>query len=119
MVHIEIEDGRLCISVEGLHQALSLKKHIDIPLSHVQGAHPDPGAAKGWQGIRAPGAYFPGLITAGSFKKDGEWSFFDVHNPDRALVIDLENEHYKRLVVEVGDPAATAEIINEAIKAAQ
>lgn len=115
MVKIEIADDQLKVTIEGFDKALSLKTHLDVPLSHVKGARPDPEAAKGRQGIRAPGAYFPGLVTAGSFRKDGEWAFFDIHNPDKALVIDLNHEHYKRLVVEVEDPQQTAKLINDAL----
>ncbi len=41
--------------------------------------------------------------------------FYDFHNPDKALVIDFDREHYKRLVVEVDDPDSTVSSINEAI----
>lgn len=115
MVKIEIEDEQLKVTIEGFDKALSLKNHLDIPLSHVKGARPDPEAAKGRQGIRAPGAYFPGLVTAGSFRKDGEWAFFDVHHAEKAIVIDLDGDHYKRLVLEVDDPQKTAKLINDAL----
>lgn len=71
-------------------------------------------AANGNKGIKAPGTNIPGHLVAGSFRKDGEWTFFDVHNSEKILVIDLENEHYKRLVVEVEDPVSSADIINNA-----
>ncbi|MHB1390026.1 MAG: hypothetical protein ACYCXF_02175 [Thermoleophilia bacterium] len=115
MARIEIEGGRLRVVVEGLDKVLAVKTHIDVPLAHVRGAHPDPEAARGSHGLKMPGARVPGLITAGSFRKEGEWTFFDVHDPDHALVIELDHEHYTRLVVEVDDPSSTASIINEAL----
>ena len=30
--------------------------------------------------------------------------FWDVHDPDKAIAIDLRDEHYGHLVIEVDDP---------------
>jgi uncharacterized protein (DUF1778 family) len=38
-----------------------------------------------------------------------------VHDPARAVVIELEDEHFRRLVVEVDDPPATVAAIEKAI----
>jgi hypothetical protein len=32
--------------------------------------------------------------------------FYDVHDPARTVVLELDHEHYRKLVVEVEDPAA-------------
>jgi hypothetical protein len=58
-----------------------------------------------------------GSTSVGSFYKQGEWVFFDVHKPEQAITIYLTDEHYKRLVVEVDDPQATINTINQAIAA--
>ncbi|MGH9130418.1 MAG: hypothetical protein ACRDWV_01830 [Acidimicrobiales bacterium] len=116
MAKIEITSTTLRVVIEGADKVLALKGSLEVPLSHVKGARADPEAARGWQGLRLPGSYIPGLITAGSFRKDGEWSFFDVHRPGNALVIELDgHEHYSRLVIEVPDPTATASAINAAV----
>ena len=32
--------------------------------------------------------------------------FYEVHDPERTIVLELDHEHSKRLVIEVADPAA-------------
>ena len=54
------------------------------------------------------------MIAAGQVRQDGQWAFWDVHDPERAVIIDLADERYARLVVEVDDPRATAASINQA-----
>jgi small ligand-binding sensory domain FIST len=73
-----------------------------------------PDEAKGFHGLRLPGTSLPGVITAGSFY-NGEWLFFDVHDAERAIKIDLDHEHYAALIVEVADPDSTLRDIREAM----
>jgi hypothetical protein len=67
------------------------------------------------KGIRAPGTYFPGIIAAGSFHQIGKHVFWDVHNQDRAIAIDLHDERYTTLVLEVENPEATMAEIEKAL----
>jgi hypothetical protein len=46
---------------------------------------------------------------------DREHAFWDVHDPDRTVVIELDHERFARLVLEVEDPQATAAAINAAV----
>ena len=39
--------------------------------------------------------------------KKGEEVFWDVHDPEKTVVIRLKDEKYSRLVVKVDDPPAT------------
>ncbi|HEY8686839.1 MAG TPA: hypothetical protein VIO57_14650 [Chloroflexota bacterium] len=59
-----------------------------------------------------PGTHIIGVITAGTFLKDGGRVFWDVHDTDRAIAIHLRDDDYTELVVEVDDPAATIALIN-------
>jgi hypothetical protein len=63
------------------------------------------------KGVRARGAHVPGVITAGTFHIPGERVFWDVHDPAKAVVIELADEHYARLVVQVADPRATVVLV--------
>ena len=63
-------------------------------------------AAREWAGWRLPGTWFPGLITAGSYLKKGQWSFWDVVNPARTIAVTTRGHRFSRLIVEVADPAA-------------
>ena len=63
------------------------------------------------------GMWAPGLITAGTFYREGELVFWDVHDPQKTVVIRLRDERYARLVIEVEDPETTVARVNEAARA--
>jgi hypothetical protein len=115
MAHIDVDGDNLIVEIEGWDKLWALKSRLEIPLSKVRGATADPGAARAPEGIRAPGAYLPGVITAGTFHIDGERVFWDVHNPANAVVIQLADERYTRLIIEVTDPRKTVDLIERAI----
>ena len=55
------------------------------------------------------------MIAAGQVRQEGQWAFWDVHDPERAVIIDLADERFARLVIEVDDPWATAASINQTL----
>ncbi len=116
MVTITIAGENLVVVVNGMGKVLALRSELTIPLKHVTGAKADPEATSLPKGLKGPGTRIPGIIYAGTFHKDGEKVFWDVHNSDAAIVIDLENEDFKHLVVEVKDPTETLALINGNIK---
>jgi hypothetical protein len=115
MANVTIADGTVNVEITGLDRLWAFRNRIEIPLEHVRGATFDPAAVKGWRGWRGPGTDLPGVITAGTFHKDGELIFWDVHHGDRAIVIELADEQFQRLVIEVDDPAAVVSAINQAV----
>jgi hypothetical protein len=116
MVSIELSSSELIIHVAGADQFFALKSQLAIPLIHVVEAEADPTPAQRfWKGWRLPGTNVPGLLTAGSFYQHGEWTFWDVHDPAKTIVVHLAHEHYKALVVEVDDPQKAAQAINAAV----
>ncbi len=115
MARITIEAGNLVVQIEGLDKLWSLTSRLQIPLANVRGATADPGIVRDPKGLRGPGAHLPGVITAGTFHLDGERVFWDVHNGTKAVVIELADERYARLVVEVDDPPAAVSLIEQAI----
>ena len=115
MARVTVDGESMNVEIEGLDKFWALKSHLVIPLGNVRGATADPGVAKDPKGIRAPGTSVPGFITAGTFYVDGERVFWDVHDPAKAVVVELADQRYVRLIVEVDDPAATVELIERAI----
>ncbi|GAA2641619.1 hypothetical protein [Paractinoplanes durhamensis] len=115
MAQINIDGDHLIVEMEGWDKLWALKSRLEIPLSNVRGATADPGIAREPKGLRAPGAYLPGVITAGTFHIDGERVFWDVHDPTKAVVIQLADERYTRLIIEVPDPRETVDRVERAI----
>jgi hypothetical protein len=123
MTKVEILDDRLVARIHGLDQVLALRSELSIPLAHVKAAAVSPPEVRErWRNpLRAhvPGTDMPYVVMAGSFLfLDGEHAFWDVHDPDRTVVIDLDHERFARLVLEVEDPQATAAAVNAAIAGA-
>jgi hypothetical protein len=112
---IDITGGRLVITMRGLDRVWALRSRIAVPLSAVRGATADPGITRESAGFRAPGTHLPGKITAGTYRKDGNRTFWNLRNTQEAVVIELEGQYYTRLVLGVDDARATAERIERSL----
>ena len=116
MVDLSVAEGKLTLHVRGADKLWAFKSTLEIPLAHIAGVRADPETARGWyHGIRMPGTNVPGVITAGTFYQDGKRVFWDVHHPDKTIVIDLHDERYSELFVEVDDPELAVRLIQSAL----
>ena len=117
MVTVQVEEEAVLFTVEGWHKLWAFRSELRIPRNHIKSARPDPAAAAKWAGLRAGGTYVPGLITAGTFYLDGfadhKPTFFDVQHQENTIVIELADEQYARLIIEVADPAGTIALLND------
>src|SRR5271166_3894750 len=112
MVDLSISGGNLLVNVRGADKLWALKSSLEIPLHHLAAIRADPNIAKEWwHGWKIPGTSIPGVITAGTFYQHGKRIFWDVHNPDNAVLIELRDERYNELVVEVADPNAAVALM--------
>ena len=115
MAEIEVHGDKLIVHLSGWAALWALKRKIEIPLSSIQEAVFDPALARQHpQGVRAPGAYVPRVITAGTYRWRGKREFWSVRHPDKAIVINLVNNYYERLILEVADPLEAIETIQAA-----
>jgi hypothetical protein len=116
MVDLSISDGNLVLRVRGADKLWSFKSSLEIPLPHIVDIRADPAIAHGWShGVRMPGTNIPGVLTAGTFYQDGKRVFWDVHDPDNTVVIELKDERYGELIVEVANPKAAVELVKTAL----
>jgi hypothetical protein len=116
MVEITIVGDKAVFEVEGWDKFWSLRSRLEIPLAHIKGAHADPAPAMGWfDGIKVMGTAVPHIFRAGTFYQEGDFVFWDVHDPVKTIVIDLDHEHFAKLIIEVADPNAAVSRINTAI----
>ena len=123
MTRLEVVDGVLKIEVLGWDKLWSFKSQLEFPLAHIVSVRRwEPEMRERFHGLRAPGTSLPGVITAGTFHQrvDGTWrhNFFDVHNFEHAIVIELQDEWYHHVVVEVEDLEAVQRVIADAQGAA-
>ncbi|MGO2722681.1 MAG: PH domain-containing protein [Lactobacillus sp.] len=108
---VTLTADKLVVIPQGLTKITALKTKIAVPLAHVLGASIDNGILKESKGLRLPGTAVPGYWT-GSFFKDGEESFFNVKMSDQAVVIQLKDEKYTRLILGVANPTELVNAIN-------
>jgi hypothetical protein len=116
LVDLSIAEGKLVLHVQDADKLWAFKSSLEIPLAHIAGVRTDPEIARGWyHGIRMPGTNVPGVITAGTFYQDGKRVFWGVHHPEKTIVIDLHDERFNQLVVEVADPNAAVKLVQSAL----
>ncbi|MBN6039060.1 hypothetical protein [Amycolatopsis sp. 195334CR] len=114
MAVISVRGQDLVVEMEGMDRLWALKSKLTIPLAHIRGATADPGILGEPKGVRAPGTHVPGVITAGTFHQDGEKVFWAVRDAKKAVVVELADERFTRLVVEVDDPRAAVALVEQA-----
>jgi hypothetical protein len=123
MVTVSIEHGVLHLQLSSLHKVLAMKGSLDLPLDSIESVELAAELARsGPDGMRNPGTSIPHLVNAGSFNSGVKRTFWDVHNPDRAIRIKLKSgmfagleDRYDEVIVEVADPAETLRNIEAAL----
>lgn len=116
MVDLSIVSGTLELHVRGADRLWALKSSLEIPFHHIAGIKADPTIAGGWwHGVHMPGTSIPGVITAGTFYQDGKRVFWDVHHPENTVVIELRDDRFDELIIEVADPKAAVELVEAAL----
>lgn len=116
MVDLSIADGILTLHVKGADKLWAFKSSLEIPLGHIAGVGTAAEIARGWwHGIKFPGTNLPGVITAGTFYEHGDCIFWDVHDPENTIAIDLHGDSYDQLIVEVADPREAIKLIQSAL----
>lgn len=116
MIDISIDGDKAVFEVEGFDKMWSLRSRLAIPLAHITSVRADTTVAHGWyHGWRLLGTNMPGILTAGTFHRDGNNVFWDVHNPDNTIVLELDHEFYDQLIIEVRDPASAVALLQSKI----
>ncbi len=119
MVNVRIEGDTAIFEVLGSHRFWALRDKVKVRLENIRSVRHDPTVTLGWwEGWRMPGTHIPGLIIAGTYYRDGQKRFWDVTDPRRTIVVELENEEYDRLIVDVENPRETVERLDAALGAA-
>ena len=111
MVSIHIEDGVATFRIAGLHKLWALKSRIVVPVQDIVAVDGSEAAPR-WAGWRVAGTWMPGLITAGTFREDAQWTFWDVAQSHAAIVVTLRGHWYSRLIIEVAHPDDARQLLS-------
>ena len=111
---IDFEDEALVIRFDGLAALTTLTRQLRIPYTAVGAASigltDPPGLLAFKIGLSMPPF---GITQRGRFREHGRWSFFDVDDRERAVVLDLTGHEYRRLVLTVDDPESFFQKLHE------
>ena len=111
---IDLEGDALVVRYTGLAAAAVLTDRVRVPYASIRALR------AGVSQLPGPFAVRIGLSTAplgntrrGRFRGGGQWSFWDVDDPERTIVIDLEGERYASVVLTVDEPHALLQRIDK------
>ena len=116
---VKIEDGNLVFELHGVDEFLSIKRSVSIPLQHVVSVSTERVPWQPFKQMRIAGASIPGVVKDGRFLSSNGMMFFEMHDPDKCITVNLDHERYKKIVFEVENKEATAKQINDALKMRQ
>jgi hypothetical protein len=117
MNSVTIEGTQLVVEPRGLDKVWTFTRKLEIPWAHVRGATIDPGANAEPKGVRGPGLSVPGK-AAGTFRRDGDKTFYNISRPQDTIVVELVDEEFQRLVLTVDAPRDLVQAINNAARGA-
>lgn len=111
MVHISKQGDNFVFEIQGMHKLWAFKSQITIPAAHVVRVHQDMETISGFKGWRFPGTSLPFFLTAGTFYKKSKPDFWDVANKKNCIIVELKDEQYRELIIEVENPEAALEML--------
>ena len=111
---IDLREDALVIDYSGLSALVTLTGMVRVPYSSIRFVSvglTDPPGALAWKiGLSTPPF---GTTQRGRFREHGRWSFLDVDDRERAVVLDLIGHQFRRVVLTVDDPETLAAQLRE------
>jgi hypothetical protein len=101
MNNIEIIDRQVTIHISGWDKFFTLKGTVSFPHASITQVYEyDQSISPPW--LKNPGTAIPGVIIAGSYQNLGDRKeFWCTHFKGNTIVIDLDLEHYNRIVLDL------------------
>lgn len=119
MVRLTAQPDAFVFEILGLRKLWAFKSRIIVPRHCVLLAYHDPQAWDRSRGWRIGGTHIPGWLTTGRYHEfawGGRpkcYTFWDLTRcgAARALVVELQNHKYDRLIVEIDDVDAAVKLL--------
>ncbi len=102
---IAIEGHELVVRPLGAMGFWALRREVRLPAADVTVEVADRAACP--SGVRSPGAYLPGVLQAGTYRRGGEQSVWFVARATQVVLVRAPGHHPSAVVVQVADPGAT------------
>ena len=105
MGRISIDGETLTLDLTGIEKIEGFHGNIHVPTSTVRDVRLSNDPWSELRGIRAPGTGLPDVIAVGTRRGAGVKDFAVVHGTGPAVVVELEDADFDRLVVTEDDAA--------------
>ena len=117
MSRVRVENDQLIISVQGARKFFALKSEMAIPLGNVEGVS----IGLTWKDLpktfdKVAGTNSNLFYYGGTFIQDDDKVWYDLKRAEDAVIISINDEKYKRVIIGVDDPEAIVKLIEDAIK---
>ena len=108
MITTEVGADDLVVRFSGWDAVWALRRTLRVPRARVVAAEVvDRRLLRA--GLRLGGTAWPGRIRAGRcWSPSLGWSFWFTRRAEQVLLVTLEGDHFRRVVLEVSEPAALA-----------
>ena len=109
MIDVTVRDDVAIFKLRGWSKFWTFRRQVEVPLSAIRAVRRAPAGVgrDWWKGWRMPGTHLPGSIVAGRYYRDGGWEFWDIRGAgNQAIEVELTDAAFRRLVIDVADPAA-------------
>jgi hypothetical protein len=108
-VEVALHDHEVVVSLPGWDACWALKRSIKVPTANVRSvAVVDDPFADRWRGLRLPGTSVP-WFRAGSYRRKGDWRFYVARVGRSALMLDLTDHRYSKIIIRTDSPEADRE----------
>jgi hypothetical protein len=112
---VNVNNDSVLIEIEGTQRFLALKNQIEIPISKIESVSTED-VDPPWIAGRI-GTHMPPWFWAGTFwTLDRKKRFYYVRNKDKCITLNLKDQNYYQVIIEVEDKEAIANEIKQVLK---
>jgi len=106
MASLLVSDDMVTVSLSVAEKIEAVHGDVSVPRAAVLSARVVPDGMEEVHGLKMPGTGLPGVIMVGTWRDGQTVTFAVCHGRQPAVVVDLADQVYDRLVVTVEDPEA-------------
>jgi len=108
MANLLIDDDTVTVALSSVEKFEALHGNVTVPRSAIVSVRAVPDGMDELHGLRTPGTGVPGVIMVGTWRDHETFTFAVCHGRRPALVIDLADQVYDRLVITIDNPEQIA-----------
>ncbi len=113
MALLRREGADLVVRLNDLEKAGAFRGDVRVPAVAVREVRVTEAPFRELRGMRAPGTGWPGVIALGTWRGSGGKDFAALYRGGPAVIVELDNAEYRRLLVSAHDAADVAERLRD------